>query len=75
MTRDTRSTFAAELQGVIAGVDNGIALSITYETGLTDKELNNRCHTGSLLVPCEVLTDYYLAGKPGNSKLPEEKSF
>eukprot|EP00971_Amphidinium_carterae_P340036 6478188-Amphidinium_carterae.2 len=56
MLRITRSNFAAELQGVIAGVDNGITLSMTYETilsatELTDKEFNHRSLTGSLLVP------------------------
>eukprot|EP00971_Amphidinium_carterae_P292681 5810599-Amphidinium_carterae.1 len=39
MPRITRSTFAAELQGVIAEVDNGIALSMTYETILSGTEL------------------------------------
>eukprot|EP00971_Amphidinium_carterae_P348927 6490747-Amphidinium_carterae.1 len=83
MLRITRSAFAAELQGVIAGVDNGIALSMTCETilsgtELADAEFNHRSLTGSLLVPCEVLTDswsLYLAGKQGNSKLPEEKPY
>eukprot|EP00971_Amphidinium_carterae_P073411 1451702-Amphidinium_carterae.1 len=68
--QDTVSSFANE------------ALSMTYETilsgaELTDKEFNYRSHTGSSLVPCEVLTDswsLHLAGKPGNSKLPHKKS-
>eukprot|EP00971_Amphidinium_carterae_P023337 460313-Amphidinium_carterae.2 len=65
-------------------VDNGIALFKTYATilsgtELTDKEeFNYRSHMGSLLVPCEVLTDswsLYLAGQPGNSKIARgEKS-
>eukprot|EP00971_Amphidinium_carterae_P174511 3459404-Amphidinium_carterae.1 len=56
MPRVTRSTFAAELQGVIAGVDNGIALSMTILSGteLTEHEFNDRSHTGWLLVPCEL---------------------
>eukprot|EP00971_Amphidinium_carterae_P259692 5152926-Amphidinium_carterae.3 len=51
--------------------------TIPSRTELTDQEFNYRSHTGSLQVQCEVLTDswsLYLAGKPGNSKLPEEKS-
>eukprot|EP00971_Amphidinium_carterae_P028278 556872-Amphidinium_carterae.1 len=59
---------------------------MTYETilsgtELTDKEFYYRSLTASLLVPCEVLTVSWslylaavLAGKPGNSKWPEEKS-
>eukprot|EP00971_Amphidinium_carterae_P013826 272398-Amphidinium_carterae.1 len=61
MPRITRSTFAADLEGVIAGVDNGIARSMTYgtilsATELADAEFNQRSLTGS------------------NGKRPEEKS-
>eukprot|EP00971_Amphidinium_carterae_P061943 1226619-Amphidinium_carterae.1 len=68
MPRVTRSTFAAEPQGVIAEADNGITLSMTYETILSGTELRDQEFN---------LTDswwLYLAGKPGNSKLPEDKS-
>ena len=83
VARVTRSTFAAELQSMAAGIDQGIFASMVYEHlldgtwNLTDREFDKKAANNSLKVPVDVLTDswsLFQATKPNNQKIPDEKS-
>ena len=83
VARVTCSTFAAELQSMAAGIDQGIFASMVYEHlldgtwKLTDREFDKKAANNSLKVPVDVLTDswsLFQATKPNNQKVPDEKS-
>eukprot|EP00971_Amphidinium_carterae_P055654 1097285-Amphidinium_carterae.1 len=81
--RVTRSTYSAELQALVAGIDNAIATSITFEQLLnaswrgSDAQFNAIAQARNLNVPVDVLTDswsLFQSLASGNCKVPDEKS-